>query len=72
MTVGIVLIRIIEVMFFTGLAGCAVVVLVSWVSIFKSGFSNKDEIKDDAILRDGGTPPQDRSYRFISERIISR
>jgi hypothetical protein len=28
-------------LFFTGLIGCALVVAVSWVSIFKEGFSDK-------------------------------
>ena len=32
--------RVITVMFFTGLAGCASVVVVSWISIFKDGFSD--------------------------------
>lgn len=35
--------RILEGMFFCGLAGCAVVVVLSWWSIlFKSGFARKD------------------------------
>jgi hypothetical protein len=34
--------RILEVMFFAGLVGCAAVVVISWVSIFKEGFSNED------------------------------
>lgn len=29
----------IEAMFFTGLAGCVLVVIISWITIFKSGFS---------------------------------
>jgi hypothetical protein len=33
------LFRVLEVMFFAGLIGCAAVVIISWVSIFKSGFS---------------------------------
>lgn len=33
------LFRVLEVMFFAGLIGCAAVVVISWVSIFKSGFS---------------------------------
>ena len=37
------MIRLLEVMFFIGLAGCSVVVLVSWVSILKSSFSNEEE-----------------------------
>jgi hypothetical protein len=35
-------IELLEVIFFTGLIGCAVVVVISWVSIFKSGFSDKN------------------------------
>ena len=31
-----------EFMFFTGLIGCASVVIISWISIFKSGFSRED------------------------------
>ena len=35
----------VEILFFTGLAGCVLVVVISWVSIFKTGFSksNKEE-----------------------------
>ena len=35
----------VEVLFFTGLVGCVLVVVISWVSIFKTGFSksNKEE-----------------------------
>jgi hypothetical protein len=33
--------RLIEIMFFTGLAGCALVVVISWISIFKDGFSDR-------------------------------
>jgi hypothetical protein len=32
--------RILEVMFFTGLIGCVSVVVISWISIFKEGFSD--------------------------------
>jgi hypothetical protein len=31
--------RALEVLFFTGLIGCSLVVVISWISIFKSGFS---------------------------------
>jgi hypothetical protein len=34
--------RVLEVMFFTGLAGCAVVVFLSWISIGRDSF-RKDE-----------------------------
>ena len=32
-----------EVVFFTGLSGCATVVAISWVSIGRSSFSRDDE-----------------------------
>ncbi|HLY43081.1 MAG TPA: hypothetical protein VKR52_17845 [Terracidiphilus sp.] len=32
--------RTVEIMFFTGLVGCAGVVVISWISIFKDGFSD--------------------------------
>jgi hypothetical protein len=38
--------RAVEIMFFTGLIGCAVVVLISWVSIFRSGFSKENNPSD--------------------------
>jgi hypothetical protein len=34
--------RVVEVLFFIGLAGCAIVVVISWISIFSSGFSKDD------------------------------
>ncbi|HEV2484951.1 MAG TPA: hypothetical protein VGT08_05415 [Terracidiphilus sp.] len=37
-TLAIWMIRLVETMFFTGLTGCAVVVVISWISIFGSGF----------------------------------
>ena len=33
----------VEIMFFIGLVGCAVVVFISWISIFKTGFSKDDK-----------------------------
>lgn len=33
-------IRVLEVMFFTGLAGCILAILVSWIEIFSDGFSD--------------------------------
>ena len=41
--VEIFLIRALEVMFFTGLAGCAVTVVLSWISIFGGEFSNEED-----------------------------
>jgi hypothetical protein len=38
--------HVVEVLFFTGLIGCALVVTISWISIFKTGFS-KDDPKTD-------------------------
>lgn len=34
--------RILEVMFFTGLTGCAMVVLLSWISVGKGSFTDKE------------------------------
>ncbi len=39
------LLKALEVLFFTGLAGCVLVVLISWVSVFKSAIS-KDTPND--------------------------
>jgi hypothetical protein len=33
---------LLEGIFFTGLIGCVFVVLISWISIFKEGFSDKN------------------------------
>lgn len=41
-------IRVVEVMFFSGLVGCASVVVVSWISIFKDGFSDPRETESDS------------------------
>lgn len=35
--------RIIQWLFFIGLIGCALVIVVSWVSIFKDGFSDRGD-----------------------------
>lgn len=32
--------RVLELMFFTGITGCALVVVISWISILKDGFSD--------------------------------
>ena len=32
--------RVVEVLFFTGLVGCAMVIVISWISIFGDGFSD--------------------------------
>jgi hypothetical protein len=32
--------RVIEILFFTGIVGCALVVVISWISIFRDGISN--------------------------------
>ena len=33
---------VLDIVFFTGLLGCATVVIVSWISIFKEGFSEDE------------------------------
>jgi hypothetical protein len=35
-------IRVMEGLFFAGLSGCALVVVLSWISILRSGFTSKD------------------------------
>jgi hypothetical protein len=40
--------HVIEVMFFTGLIGCSTVVIISWISIFKDGFSDRRNKGGDA------------------------
>jgi hypothetical protein len=35
--------KVVEVMFFVGIVGCVLVVAISWISIFKEGFSNTDD-----------------------------
>ncbi len=35
--------RVVEVVFFTGLIGCALVVIFSWISIFGDGFTNDED-----------------------------
>ena len=37
--------RLISIMFFSGLVGCCLVVVISWVSIFKEGFSDPKNAK---------------------------
>jgi len=36
------LMRALDLVFFSGLIGCALVVIFSWISIFRDGFSKKD------------------------------
>ena len=40
-------VRIVEILFFTGLVGCAAVVVVSWVKIFREGFSDSKDARAD-------------------------
>ena len=40
-------IRLIEILFFTGLVGCIFVVIISWISIFKEGFSDPGNTRAD-------------------------
>lgn len=37
--------KIITILFFSGLIGCCLVVVISWVSIFKEGFSDPKNAK---------------------------
>jgi len=48
MTVGVFFLRALTFLFLTGLAGCCIVVLLSWISIFGSELSRKpDKDADD-------------------------
>ncbi len=38
---AVIVIEVVEVLFFAGLAGCVVVVLFSWVSVVKGCFKDK-------------------------------
>ena len=40
-------VRLVEIMFFSGLIGCTLVVLISWISIFKEGFSDPTNAEAD-------------------------
>jgi len=60
--------QIIELIFFIGLMGCAFVVILSWISIVKEGFSRKDQIsaaRDNnfatAYMQTAGGPATKRS-----------
>ncbi|KAA6460933.1 hypothetical protein DYQ86_11675 [Acidobacteria bacterium AB60] len=63
---GSICIRLIEVLFFTGLAGCSIVVVLSWLSIFKSEFFDKEDMKTDAIPV---VTQQPTAYRFIQSDL---
>jgi hypothetical protein len=45
------LIRIVDVMFFSGVAGCVVTIILSWYSIFR------DELIPQAPVPDANVPP---------------
>jgi hypothetical protein len=56
--------RVVEVMFFTGLVGCASVVFASWISIFKDGFS-------DIRNRDGESHWDSQQHKSVSAKSRS-
>ena len=39
---GILAMHVLEIMFFTGLLGCAVAVILSWISVGKGCFTDKN------------------------------
>ena len=39
--IAVVVMRVIEVLFFLGLTGCVAVVLISWISVGKDSFSDR-------------------------------
>jgi len=66
LTLAIFLIRVIELLFFVGLAGCAVVVVVSWFSIFKAEFFDKEDVKIEHEI----ITKQPTSYRFARADVL--
>ena len=40
MTLALLAMHVLVVMFFIGLAGCALVIVISWIEIFNDGFTN--------------------------------
>jgi hypothetical protein len=40
--------RVVEILFFTGIVGCTLVVVISWISIFKDGFSDPPSTQGDS------------------------
>jgi hypothetical protein len=59
--------RVIVVLFFTGLTGCAVVVVLSWISIFGDGFSDWRNARIDsdlAALHDASHRPAGHTAAF--------
>ena len=60
------LFRVLEMMFFAGLFGCSLVVIISWISIFKDGFSDKNE--DSSGFHDEDLREQRRITSLSSRR----
>jgi hypothetical protein len=57
--VGVFFMRVLTVMFFAGLAGCSVVVLLSWISLFKSELSSGRD--SEAGYHPMAPPPRDHA-----------
>lgn len=68
LSVELFFVHLVEVLFFTGLVGCSAVVVLSWISILKSGFSDKDDVKtEDDII-----PHQPTAYRFMQPDLAEQ
>jgi hypothetical protein len=57
--------RLLEVLFFTGLAGCTIAVALSWISIFKSGFADTQE----SAPAERRSAPPEQSYRLAKPDV---
>lgn len=57
--------RVVEIMFFTGLVGCASVVVVSWVFIFRDGFSDLLNRESDSHWESGSRPRESSSASLV-------
>ena len=62
--------RVIEVMFFTGLVGCATVIVVSWISIFGEGFSDPRNNETDSPWVSHHDSPRSAELRGESASLV--
>jgi hypothetical protein len=42
LTIGLVAMRVVEIMFFVGLAGCVTTVLLSWISVWRGSVDDSE------------------------------
>jgi hypothetical protein len=62
--------RVIEVLFFTGLVGCATVIVISWISIFRDGFSAPRNKGRDSLWMPQHDIPRSAELRRESASLV--